>query len=386
MEKITRQAMTELLAVQGTEPVVTMYIPMHKSAAPPHMNEDQIRFKNLTNQAIDTLKVRGDELKLAKQLSDTLEQVMNDPHFWESQTQGLLLCARAGNVRMFHLPVDTEEYVAVDTCFHLTPVLGLLHDAQAFYVLSVAQHNPKLYKGTMYGLEETTIKLPESIQAGLNIDESNQKSEQSLSAGGSSMNTNAFNGRGGARNPQEDDRARFFRMVDHIIMQKADRSLPLILAGIDAETVEYRTLSKYPTILTGVMSGNYEHGKLDEMFEAATAIVRRELVSPKHQQVIEDYQRMHATTADRTAHDSTAIREAAEQGRVGTLLLGMSRFTTDTVRDSDEAVTRITFPDGSFRDAVNNLALAVHNTSGEVIVLDESKMPGASQVAAIYRY
>lgn len=386
MEKITEQVMTELLSTEASGPAVTIYAPMHTSASPPHMTEDQIRLKNLIHEAQSLLEQHAEGHKMSNMLQEQLDKALNDQSFWESQTQGLLLCARPGSVRLFHLPVDTEAYVAVDDTFHLTPLLGLMHDAQDFYLLAIAQHNPTLYKGTMYGLEETGIALPESVEAGLNIDENNQKSEQSLSAGGSSMNTNAFNGRGGARDPREEDRARFMRMVDRIIIDKADRTLPLVLAGTDAEVAEYRGYTKYPKVLAGSINKGTNNVLLETLFDEAQAIVTRELITPQHQQIVADYERMQATATDRTADNAESIRQAAEQGRVGTLLLGMSRLTTDTVRDSDAAVQRITFPQDSFKDAVNSLALAVHNTSGEVIILDESAMPNSSQMAAVLRY
>jgi hypothetical protein len=386
MEKITEQAMAELVADAITGPAVTMYVPMHKAATSPAMTENQIRLKNLVRKAKDTLEQQGGNHKLTVALQEFLDNTLNDQSFWDMQTNGLLICATEAQIRVFQLPVDTEEYVAVDTSFHLTPVLGLLHDTQDFYVLTVAQHNPRLYKGSLYGLEPTGIKLPESIEAGLNIDENNQKSEQSLSAGGSSLNTNAFNGRGGARDPREEDRARFFRMVDHIITEKADRKLPLVLAGIDAEIAEFRGLSKHSTLTQTSITKGTNNMSLDELFADARHIVYDELIAPKHQEALDTYKRMSATAADRTANNPTTIREAAEQGRVGTLLLGMSRLTTDTVGTNEEAVARFTFPSENFKDAVNNLALAVHNTSGEVIIVDESELPSGQQMAAVLRY
>ncbi|HYH74723.1 MAG TPA: hypothetical protein VD735_02060 [Candidatus Saccharimonadales bacterium] len=385
MKKITNQAIADLLAMEHNGPAVTMYIPTHTSASPPHVSENQLRLKNLTHAAAEQLQEQGNDA-LAKELRQKQEELMDDLAFWETTTRGLLICANADTFQLFHLPMDTEEHVSVSDSFYLAPILGLLHDAQEYYLLTVAQHNPKLFKADMYGLQPTAITLPASVQEGLNIDENNQKSEQSLSAGGSSFNTSGFNGRGGARNPQEEDRARFFRMIDNILMNKADRSLPLILAGIDAETVEYRAHSKYPTILQGTLSGNMEHANLDELFEQTQAIIHDEIIEPKHLQAMEEYQRLLGTNTARTAHDDSTIRDAANQGRVGTLIVGLSRMTRDTVRDDIRPAERLTFPEGTMADAFNSIALAVQNTSGSVVMVNQDAMPQGTGLAAILRY
>lgn len=386
MNKITQQAITDLLAMEQTGPAVTIYIPTHMTASPPHISENQIRLKNLVAKACDELQRYEGAEKLIQELHTEQEKLIHDAAFWESATKGLLICAHPGMIHLFHLPVDTEEHVSVNQHFYLAPILGLLHDEQEFYVLSVAQHNPKLFRADMYGLQPTDIALPASVQAGLNIDENNQKSEQSISAGGSSVHTAGFNGRGGARNPQEEDRARFFRMIDTIIMKKAERSLPLVLAGIDAETTEYRAHSKYPTIAQGTVSGNMNHAKLEDLFGPAQAIIASEIIEPKHREAIEHYERLRGTNQGRVAQEDAAILSAAGQGRVDTLLIGLSRITRDTVRDDRKPAERITFPEGSMADAFNAIAMAVQNTSGTVVVVNEDAIPGGNSLAAILRY
>ncbi len=386
MEKLTTAIVQQLVKAEPHGTVVTIYAPMHTTGSPPHITENQIRFKNLMHAAITELEQHEGTDKFRKGLKEHMERTLADVAFFEGQTRGLLLLASPQEIRMFHLPVDTEEYVAVDDTYHLAPVMGLMHDAAEFYVLTVAQHTPALFRGDMYGLYPTDISLPESLIAGLNIDETNQKSEHSLSAGGSSLNTSAFNGRGGARNPGEEDRMRFFRMIDNIIMHKADRSLPMVLAGIDAETAEYRHLSKYPTILQGTISGSYSQVKPADLFDQADAIIHQEVIAPRRQEAIQHYEQLSGANPERTAGEKDAIESAAEQGRIETLLLRMTRTTTDTIRDTLDAATRITFPDKSLSTSLNKLAIKVAAMSGTVLNLDDRQMPNGRPVAATLRF
>jgi hypothetical protein len=388
------EVLKDLLGQQA-DFTVTIYIPMHTSASPPHITENQIRFKNLINRAVGQLPPRGQGRELALELTRQRDRLYDDLSFWDQQAPGLLICAVPGKLQMFRLPIDTEEYAAADRHFHLAPVLGLLHDAREFYLLTLAQHDPRLYKGGLYGLEASDTALPANARQALNIDELNQQSEHQGTAAGPSTRGRAsspdsrmgwFNGRGGSRDFQEEDRLRFFRMIDKIICESADRHLPLILAGIEAEAAEYRQVSKYPRILHGIIAGNHNNDDRQSLFDPARAIIWRELVIPDHLSAIDEYQRLSGANPDRVAQDFESVTEAANQGRIDKLLTRMSRRTADTVRDQTTAVPRITFPADAESRQLNDVALTVWQTSGTVYNLQPEEMPDGALIAARLRY
>lgn len=386
MERLTHQAVTELLSKNPKQPAVTIYCPMHKSAAPPHMTEEQIRLKNLIHKAVEMLKGHPDGRGLEKALCDMLEESLNNQQFWEAQTEGLLICAQPALIRLFHLPVDTEEYVAVDDNFHLAPVLGMLQEELEFYVLAVSRHDPKLFKGDMYGLYETGLELPQTPEKALNIDEVNQKSEHARSAAGPSQGPTGFHGRGGARDPRQEDQARFLRIIDHMVCTHTKQPLPLILAGTDNETAEYRSLSKYRNTLSQTIPGSFSGAQPQELYGPAYEILRAEIVDTKHHEIFEEYETLKGANPDRVATTKDAIAEAAEQGRIDKLLIGVIRTTTDTVRDTREAMARITFPEIGLSTIMNRIANQVWQTSGKIVGLDANQMPNSPLMVARLRY
>lgn len=385
MQKITHDAITQLVD-QTTSPAVTLYVPLEATASPPHITENQIRLKNLIHKAVEALKAQGDTTKLSKELCDMLDQTVQNPDFWKETSRGMLLCAMPGKIEMFQLPIDTEEYVAVDDAFHLAPVLALLGDDRKFYVLALAQQHPKLYAGDMYGLTDAGIAMPASLREGLGIDEPNQKSENQGSATGPSTNTGWFNGRGGARNPMDNDRLKFFHQIDTILHDRADRTIPLLIAGIDAEVAEFRNLSKYPKIMEGHISGNHTETSFAELFPVAQAIVMQELIQPEHAAAREEYERLSGANPERVARDKASILAAAEQGRVDKLLANLSRVTTDTVQDKVTSALRITFPEGDLGKTMNSLAMTVWQMSGKVVSLMPNEMPFGAPMVARLRY
>jgi hypothetical protein len=383
MQDLSSRAIAKLLESPATRPKVTLYIPMRKSAAPPHIIENQLHFKKAVNGAVSLLKGRPDGISLGSQLADYLDQRLSDKTFLENQTQGLLLTAEKDLIQTFYLPVDTEEYTAVDTNYHLAPVLGLLHDQQMFFVLVVAQHSPRLLRGTMYGLQRTAVVLPESIESAFNIDEAGLQRELSQSAGGKG----GFNGRGGNRDTHEAERLRFFRLIDKQINKFVPKNAPLILAGTETEAATFRGISRHPHILSETINGGFFGGdQIHLMFEKARLIMDQEVVLPDHRLAVNEYDRLAGTNLQRIEHDPTAIAEAAKQGRIKTLLLGLSHSTADTVRGSLKPVKRLSFPSDELSALANKAAAAVAQASGRVINVDQGLRPGGKLLAAVLRY
>jgi hypothetical protein len=386
MQKIMHDSIQQLLEIEST-PKVTIYIPLETSAAPPSITENQIRFKNLIHKAISDLPDRGEGAKLRKKLRDFLEKTHDDLEFWKNTTRGMLILAADSVLEMFDLPVDTEEYVAVDDTFHLAPVLALLGDYHEYYVLALARQHPKIYKGDMYGLELMDIGLPANLRDGLGIDELNQQIENQGSAiGGSGMKTGGYNGRGGTHDLADTDRMRFFNLVDKKLSEHLDRNIPMILAGIDAENAEFMAISKHPKLLKGTINGNHTESRPEELFDKALLIVREELINPEHEAAREEYERLQGANPDRVARGSDQIQEAAEQGRIDKLLAMMSRNTTDTVQDKVESVFRITFPEPGSSKVLNKLAQTVWRMKGRVLSLLPHEMPNGDIMVARLRY
>ncbi len=81
---LSYQAINELLSEKPRAPAVTIYLPTHISASPPHMSEDQIRLKNIKNKAIKILNAREERAsKFAEELDRSLESFLSDTVFWE---------------------------------------------------------------------------------------------------------------------------------------------------------------------------------------------------------------------------------------------------------------------------------------------------------------
>jgi hypothetical protein len=106
----------------------------------------------------------------------------------------------------------------------------------------------------------------------------------------------------------------------------------------------------------------------------------------QRQQLVLDYQRIAGENPARASTDPVEIVEAAEQGRIERLLIAMSRFTKDTVRDQLESVPKIVFPGGNKNQIVDRAAQFTWGQSGKVYNLAQEDLPHNASLAAIFRY
>lgn len=381
---LSSRTIRSLFKFNLTSPAVTIYMPTHRSASPPNMSQDEIRFKNLHAKTVKILKSREDSRQFTPEIDDLLTSISNKREFWEFQTEGLLICARPGQYKLFHLPFECQEYISVSDQFHLAPIFGILNDLQKFYVLIVTQHLPSLLIGDFYGIKTKDLKLPESIETGLKIDEMGQENEQQVS---SYSNGNGYNGRGGFKNPAEEERQRFWRVIDSLVREHTNNAIALILAGIESEISEFRAISRYPNILDSHIEGSYSGAKANDIFMAALSLFSDTIIKQEHDQVISEYKELAGQSPSMVGHDIATIDKAAAEGRIKKLLLAGINYTTDTIRDNKDPVAVLQMPSIESAQAVNEIARTVFNSSGRIINIEQRHMPvKGAQILAIMRY
>lgn len=383
MNKINLAEIKKLLGSDPRSPAITIYLPTHRTASPPHMHEDQVRFKNLRTKALDILNARDKHNEFNQEFDAACEKLQQNQEFWAHMSESMLLCARPGLFFYYHLPIDSEEYVSVADSLHLAPVIGLVNDLRDYYVLGLSQQNPVLFKADAYGLAPSGIELPESIESALNIDEMHIKSVQfaSISRGGGKGAQ--FHGHGAGKDTGDEERLRYFRILDGIICKRGDTSLPLILAGTDSEVAEYRSCSRHPQLLNRHIDGHFTVKDASALHEKSMEIIQKELVAASHKQALAEYEQLYGSL---TADQMSELKDAAEKGRVKTLLVAMSRETRDTVRDTMAQVRKLVFPDDKVSQAVDYIAQQVVRQSGNIVNLTQAEMPRGKLILAINRY
>lgn len=387
MTKLTSDLIAELLLNSSSGPAVTIYMPTHPAHSPPNMSEDQLRYKNLHSRAIDIIRntpeVNNDVLAAIDQ---HLESIQEDLGFWEEQMRGLAILANPDGITTVQLPIDCDEYLAVDERFHVSPLLGLLYNLDKYYVLLISEKEPLLFSGDMYNLREMNIPMPASGRSGSLTLEENKLAERLAPQRVDSQPTYF-----GANSPVTNDgeRLQFFHLVDRAIRSETKALCPLILAGTEEDIADYRRISDYPNILAGQLPNATTEADIRRIFPEAVAIIRKEIIAPRRQQVLERYEQLLGNGSGLASDDPAAIEDAADKGRIHTLLLRMIRYTSDTLGNGTAEVPKLVFLPDEQMAIADYVAIQTWRNRGTIMPLEDKSdvpTPTGTVMSAIFRY
>ena len=383
MNKITQAAIDELAQPQPTK-VISIYLPTHRDSSPPHRQEDQTRFKNLIRTAQDKWHAEHNDEAIFNSYNQLMDK-LNDNDFWQQTTEGMAIFISPTNCAIYHLPIESQERVCIDDAYDITPLLVVMAYDQPYYLLALAMHNTKLFYGDMYGLDPVAIDFPTSPEDALNIDEmfSGSHTIRNQNSGGGS----AAHGQGDSNGAGREERLQYFRIIDSMIADSSsiDDSLPILVAATDSEAGDYRHLSKLPNLIHTYIQGNHTQSTLPDLHALAWPVIQTEVSLKQATEMIEEFN--EGEGIKKSSRHLRDIMEAAKMGRIKTLLVGMTRKTTDTVSDAiHSAAPILTFAKQYDHDNIAQLVKIVLAQGGTILGINNELLPAKVTVAAIYRY
>lgn len=387
MATLTSKAITELLLSPPAAPNVTLYMPTHQTHSPPNMTEDQVRFKNLRSRAMDIIHNTPDiDTKSTGAVDTQLEQLQGDLSFWEEQRNGLVVFANPYSITTFQLPLDCDEYVAVDIRFHVSPLLGLLTGMLEYYVLLVSQKEPLLFMGDMYDLRQADTPLPVSGNSG-SLTLMEKKTLQRLPPERPDSQPAYFGSPFPVTN--NDERLLFFRQIDRAIRETANTKYPLILAGTEADIADFRGISSYPNILSGKLPNATTEADIRRLFPEALSIIRSEIIGKRRQDAIARFEQLLGNGSGLASSELPAVEDAANSGRIESLLIRMIRMTTDNVRSDGATMPKLVFLPDEQMAVADYIAVQTWRNHGDIVPMEDTATvatPTGTVLSAIFRY
>jgi hypothetical protein len=387
MNKVTRSSI-EVLARPQSGNVISIYLPTHRHPTPPHIQEDQTRYKNLTRKALEEWRSGNNDADMST-VFEQIESNLENLDFWQQTTEGMAIFANPDTYEIYHLPIECEERVCIADAYDTTPLLITMAYNQPYYVLALAMHNTKLFKGDIYGLESVAIDFPASPEDALNIDEmfSNSNTIRNQNSPSGANGAVASHGQGDSNRAGREERLQYFRIIDSMIAtsKEVDSEMPIIIAGTDSEAGDYRHMSKLPNLVQSYVQGNHTTTTLQDLAVRAWPIVQSEIIAKRAVEAVD--QLNEKVGLHQSSYDYKDMREAADIGRIKTLLVGITRKTTDTVSDAMQtAVPILTFAKQYEYEHVAELVKKVLAQGGTILGVGNELMPAKVPVAAIYRY
>lgn len=385
MERLSRNDVLEL-AAERRGPCVSIYQP----ADPPGREalEGPIRYKNLLDDAEDTLVREGMRHPDAHELLQQAWALHGNPDFYRTPGQALALFAAPGFFRHYRLPLEFAQLVIVGDRFHVKPLLPLLTGDGQFYVLALSQGGVRLLEGDRLTVREVPLNngTPRSLadyQKYTEEEASRQfhtRTDNPISTG---MRGAVFFGTGSAADQDnKEEILEWFKHLEDAVGQAiGDNRAPLILAGVEYLLPLYRQASGHKHILDEVITGNQEGTADADLHRRAW-----ELVEP------------HFGDGERVAREAYAIQagrgtamsrlgevlRAVHDGRVDTLFVqrGAKRWGKFDLekRKADEHSEM----QAGDRDLLDLAATQTLMMAGTVFVVDD--VPGNGDLAAVLRY
>ncbi|HLO15082.1 MAG TPA: hypothetical protein VK206_09645, partial [Anaerolineales bacterium] len=320
MDNLNPTALKSLIAQQGKW-CVSLYMPTHRVGR--DQQQDPIRLKNLLAEAETKLLANGVRRPEVQKLMRPAEELLWNSDFWQHQSDGLAIFLTNDFSVIYHLPTEFEELLILHNTFHIKPLLPMLGRVGKFYVLAISLNNVRLFQGTPDTINEIALNFPTSMHEALWRDE--PEKYLNLHSSSASLNesrggTAIFHGHNVA-DEEKDNILRFFHTVNQGLNTLIEeKTVPMILAGVDYLLPIYREASTYRNVLEDGITGNPDRENLNELHEQAWKIVKP-IFEESQKKAFEKYQQLSGQQSALATNDLSTAVKAAKFGQVETLFV-----------------------------------------------------------------
>ena len=380
---LTIESLSEL-ASGHQSPCLSLYQPTHRHG--PENQQDPIRFSHLVKELETSLRQKYPAVETPL-LVEPFEELARDHAFWNHTLDGLAVLGRPSLFRVFQLQRPVVELAVVAGSFHTKPLRRFLQSVGRYQVLGLSLEKIQLFEGNRYTLDEIdpAPEVPRTISEalGAELTEPHQTVASYGGVGGDS--TPMHHSHGGKKDDADVDAERFFRAVDHAVIEHHSRpsGLPLILAALPEHHHLFHRVSHNRFLMAEGLTINPDVLSVDELRERAWQVVEPQ------------YQARLAALADEFAvaksnglgsDDLPQVAQAAAAGRVATLLIEADRRITGRLDGSTGRVEVADLSPPQVDDLLDDLCELVGKMGGRVMVMPAEQMPGRTGLAATYRY
>jgi hypothetical protein len=364
---------------------ISLYLPTHRS--PVEGRQDLIRFKNMLRESDERLVAGGLRGSEAKEFLIPLYRLLDDLAFWQYRGDGLAVFHSSGELRAYRLPVHFEELVAVANRFHLKPLIPLLTEESAFYVLALSQNEIRLLEGNRYCAREVELEhIPASLAEAIQYDEPEKQLQfrSGTPTGLGGKRQALFFAHGVGLEDNKDDIRRYFRQIDMGLQEVLRQDhIPLILAGVEYLFPLYREVNSYPHLMGEGIPGNPETQSTEELHKRAWELVQPRFVHTR-KEVIAQYKQLAGT--GRTSRDLSEIVSAASLGRIEKLVVAGGVQVWGSYHPDRKAIELHSKPGADSEDLLDLAAIQTVLNGGMVYTAEPDALPEKDPAVALFRY
>lgn len=216
--------------------------------------------------------------------------------------------------------------------------------------------------------------------------------EKQLNLHSSTKNTDRTKGGAGifhGHDPADEQKTnilRFFQAVNQGLNTLIeDKTVPMVLAGVDYLLPIYREASTYQNILEDSLTGNPDRENLNELHEQAWKIVKP-IFEESQKKAFEKYQQLQGQQSNQATSDLSTAVKAAKFGQMETLFVPLGVHIWGRYDETNNKVILDSQPSLENEDLLDFAAAETILNSGQVFAVPREQMPGDGDMAAILRY
>jgi len=381
MDILNPAELKSLIAQEG-KLCISLYMPTHRVGR--EQQQDPIRLKNLLAEAEAKLLANGLRRLQVHKLMRPAEDLLWNGDFWRHQGDGLAIFTADGFFAVYRLPTAFEEMLIIANSFHIKLLLPMLGRVGRFYILAVSLNNVRLFQATADAMSEITLNFPTSMDEVLWMDEP-ARFLNLHSSSSSTSETGIFHGHGIEEN-QKKNVLRFFQFVDESISTLIqDKTVPMILAGVDHLLPIYREANSYDNLMKDAITGNPNRENSNELHQQAWEIVRP-IFEESQKKAFEKYQQLSGQQSPLATNElKTAVR-AAKFGQMETLFVPLGLQIWGRYEEANNKVILDSQPSPENEDLLDFAAAETLLNSGQVFAVPREQLPGDGDLAGILRY
>ena len=377
---ITPRLIKQLASTEAKHPLVSIYLPT--SRQPGELDKNRIRLKNAVAEAKSRLESVGAD----EQQVDTILQPLQD-HSGDGlpvhSGNGTAVLLDGGESRIVPLPTRPGELVVIADRYHLKPFFEASAHESAYLLLALSRNDVSLFRGDGIELEEVELApdVPRSLSHALGHELSDSQLQHH--AGDAGSKAAIFHGHGSGKDDTDAETRQFLQEVDAALRKSHFDGSPLILAGVEDLTSEYRRISDYGAILGEALTGNVEDLGASELHAKAWPIFQRDRRRRRTDALA------NIASGDVGRPVSRGLEEivtAAADGRVAQLFVASDRERWGTISTGSRQVTAHNERQQGDTDLLDRAAQAGLLTGADVVALPAADLPEGNDAIAVLRY
>lgn len=374
---VSQKKINELINSNGSV-LATITLPTHKKGE--ESKQDPIRFKNLLNIAIETLKQKGMKEAEAESFLKSAKELLERPMFWSHLDKGLAVYIGEGMFDVFRVPYELEEQVYVNDHFLVTPLLPMMSLDGTFCVLALSRQKARLLSCTRNEMEDITPDdISTSVKDYLEVDPEKQLQFHSGARGQMAM----YFGHGASDEDKMIVVEQYLRELEKGITKvMKERNDPLVVIGLKDNVVLYKKINGYARLVDNPIYFNPDELTDLDLKNKGWQVIKQHFLKDMYHSLEAFSERGEG----KVSNNLSEIVEATIMGRSQTVFISRNEKKWGFYDDENQTIHYSSNPGSKDVELLNWLSITAHKKGSKVYILPKEEMPMHSTVAAEYRF